>query len=43
VIEAELEAILNTLTELNLKDAFKILQKSWEWRIRGEYFKGDGQ
>jgi hypothetical protein len=42
VIEAELQAMLNTLRELDFQDAFKKLQKNWEWRIRGEYFEGDG-
>jgi hypothetical protein len=46
VIEAELQAVLNALTEQDLQDAFKKLQKHWEWCIcvEGDYFEGeDGQ
>jgi hypothetical protein len=44
VIEAESQAALNTLTEHDFQDAFKILQKLWEKCIRAEedYFEGDG-
>jgi hypothetical protein len=31
VIGAELQAVLNTLTEQDFQDAFKKWQKSWEW------------
>jgi hypothetical protein len=30
VIEAESQAVLNTLTEHNIQDAFKKLHKRWE-------------
>jgi DNA-directed RNA polymerase subunit L len=36
VIEAGLQAILNTLTEHNLQDAFKRWQKCWEHCICAE-------
>jgi hypothetical protein len=42
VIQAELQAVLpNTLTEQDLQDAFKKLQKHWEWctHMKGDYFK----
>jgi hypothetical protein len=44
VIEAESQAVLNTLTEHNLKDPFTKWKKRWEWciRIEGVYFEGDG-
>jgi hypothetical protein len=44
VIEAESEAVLNTLIEQDFQDAFKKLQKHWERCIRAErgYFKGGG-
>jgi hypothetical protein len=47
VIKAESQAVLNTLTEYDICDAFKKLQKCWEWCIHmellcGDYFKGDG-
>jgi hypothetical protein len=44
VMEAESQAVLNTLTEQDFQDAFKKWQKRWERRIRAEggYFKGDG-
>jgi hypothetical protein len=44
VIEAESEAVMNTLIELDFHDAFKKWQKRWEQCIRaeGDYFKGDG-
>jgi hypothetical protein len=43
VVEAELQAVLNTLTD-KLQDAFKKWQKCWEWCIHaeGNYFDGDG-
>jgi hypothetical protein len=43
VIEAESQAVLNTLTENDFEDAFKKLQKHWEWCICAEedYFEGD--
>jgi hypothetical protein len=44
VIEAESQAVLNTLTEHDFQDAYKKWQKRWEWCIRAEgvYFKDDG-
>jgi hypothetical protein len=44
VIEAELQAVLNTLTEHDFQDAFKNWQKRWERFILAEfnYFEGDG-
>jgi hypothetical protein len=44
VIEAELQAVLNTLTEHDFQDAFKKLRKRWERCIhaKGDYFEGDG-
>jgi hypothetical protein len=44
VIEEESQAVLNTLTELNLQGAFKKWQKRWKWYIlvEGDYFEGDG-
>jgi hypothetical protein len=42
--EAESQAVLNTLTEHDLQDAFKKLQKCWvSWICtEGDYFEGDG-
>jgi hypothetical protein len=44
VIEAESQAVLNTLTEHHIQDAFKKWQKCGEWCIRaeGDYFESDG-
>jgi hypothetical protein len=44
MIEAELQAVLNTFTEHDFQDAFKKWQKHWEWctHAKGDYFKGDG-
>jgi hypothetical protein len=44
VIGAELQAVLNTLTEHDFQDSFKKWQKRWERCVRaeGDYFKGDG-
>jgi hypothetical protein len=44
VIEAELQAVLNTLTEHDFQDTFKKWQKRWEPCIceEGDYFEGDG-
>jgi hypothetical protein len=44
VIEAESQAVLNTLTEHHFQDAFKQWQKRWERCISAErdYFEGDG-
>jgi hypothetical protein len=44
VIEAESQAVLNTLTEHNFQDAFKKWCKRWERciHVEGDYFKGDG-
>jgi hypothetical protein len=33
VIDAELQAVLNTLTEHDFQDAFKKWQKRWEWCV----------
>jgi hypothetical protein len=43
--EAESQAVLNTATKHDLHDAFKKLQKRWEWciRVEGDYFKDDAQ
>jgi hypothetical protein len=45
VIEAELQAVLNTLTEHDFQDAFKNWQKRWKQCIRPEedFFQGDDQ
>jgi hypothetical protein len=42
-MEAESQAVLNTLTEHTSQDEFKKLQKRWELCIRaeGDYFEGD--
>jgi hypothetical protein len=44
VIEAELQSVLNTLTEHDFQDALKKWPKLWEWCICAErdYLKGDG-
>jgi hypothetical protein len=44
VIEVESQAVLNTLTEHDFQDAFKILQRCWEQLIcmEGDYLEGDG-
>jgi hypothetical protein len=42
VIEAELLAVLNTLTEHNFQNAFKRCLKCWEQCIRVEGYSGDG-
>jgi hypothetical protein len=44
VIEADLQAVLNTLTEHDFRDEFKKWQKRWEWciQVKRDYFKGDG-
>jgi hypothetical protein len=44
VMEAKSQAVLNTLTEHDLQDAFKKWQKRWERRMHaGEgYFEGAG-
>jgi hypothetical protein len=43
VIEAESQAVLNTLTEHDFQDAFKKWQKGWERCIYAErdYFEGN--
>jgi transposase len=43
-MEAESQAVLNTLTEHDFHDAFKKWQKLWERCIHaeGDYFEGDG-
>jgi hypothetical protein len=45
VIQAESQALLNTLTEHDFQDTFKEWQKHCEWCIHaeGDYFKGDGR
>jgi hypothetical protein len=44
VIEAESQAVVNTLTEHDFQDAVKKWQKRWEWCIcmEGDYFEDDG-
>jgi hypothetical protein len=44
MIEAESQAVLNTLTEHDFQDALTIWQKRWERCIRGKgnYFESDG-
>jgi hypothetical protein len=44
LMEAESQAVLNTVTEHAFQDAFKKLQKEWERCIRAEwdYIEGDG-
>jgi hypothetical protein len=44
MIETESQAVLNTLTEHDFQDAFKNLQKRWEWCIltEGDCFESDG-
>jgi hypothetical protein len=44
VIEAESQAVLNTLTEHNFQDAFKKWQKHWELCLHaeGDYVEGYG-
>jgi hypothetical protein len=44
LIEAESQAVLNTLTEHDFQDAFRKCQKRWERCIRAEEdcFEGDG-
>jgi hypothetical protein len=44
VIETEPQAMLNTLTEHDFKDAFKKRQKHWEWCkcTEGDYYGDDG-
>jgi hypothetical protein len=43
-MEAESQAVLNTLTEHDFQDAFKNWQKRWELCIRaeGDYFEDGG-
>jgi hypothetical protein len=43
-MEAELQAVLNTLTEHDFQDAFKKWQKHWEQCIgaEGDPFEGHG-
>jgi hypothetical protein len=36
VISAELQTVLNTITEHDFQDAFKKWQKHWEWCIHAE-------
>jgi hypothetical protein len=44
MIEAELQVMLNILTEHDSQDAFKKWWKRWEWciHVEGDYFEGDG-
>jgi hypothetical protein len=44
VMEAESQAVLNTLAKHDYKDAFRKQQKCWEWCIHaeGDYFEGVG-
>jgi hypothetical protein len=44
MIEAESQAVLNTLTEHDFQDAFLYGKKCWErcLRAKGNYFEGDG-
>jgi hypothetical protein len=44
VIEAELQALLNTLIEHDFLDAFNNWQKHWEWCIcaEGDCFEHEG-
>jgi hypothetical protein len=41
--EAELKAVLNSVTEHDFQNAFKKWQKCWEQciHVEGDYFKGD--
>jgi hypothetical protein len=43
-MEAESQAVLNTLTEHGFQDAFRKWQKLWKRckRMEGDYFEGDG-
>jgi hypothetical protein len=43
VIEAELQAVLNTITKHDFQNAFKKWQKCWEQckHAAGDYFGGD--
>jgi hypothetical protein len=43
VIEAESQAVLNTLTEHDFQGAFKKWQKRWERciRVEGDYLEGE--
>jgi hypothetical protein len=42
MIEAESQAVLNTLTGYDFQDAFEEWQKRWERciRVEGNYFEG---
>jgi hypothetical protein len=44
VLEAESQAVVNTLTEHDFQDTFKKWQKLWKRciRLEGDYFEGDG-
>jgi hypothetical protein len=44
VIEAESQAVLNTLTEHDFQNEFKKQQKHWERckSVEGDYLEGDG-
>jgi hypothetical protein len=43
VIEAESQAVFNTLREHGFQDAFKTLEKRWCIRAEGDYFYDDDQ
>jgi hypothetical protein len=45
VLEAESQAVLNTITEHDFQDAFKKIQKFRNWCIHaeGDYFQDDGR
>jgi hypothetical protein len=44
VVEADSQAVLNTLTDHNFQYAFKTWWKCWERciRVQGDYLEGDG-
>jgi hypothetical protein len=42
VIEAELHAVLNTLTGHDFREAFKNGRNAGNIRVEGEYFEGEG-
>jgi hypothetical protein len=44
VIQAQLQAVLNTLLEHDFQNEFKTWQNHWEWctRMERDYFDGDG-
>jgi hypothetical protein len=44
VTGAELQAVMNRVTEQDFQDAFKKWQKRWEWctLVEEDHFEGDG-